>query len=80
MRPPKYGSERIVYLPDDLVTILSEHVGAHLADADRTRWLFTVGDEPMYDNAITGGGARPGPPPGFRTSGSTTCGTSSPPA
>ena len=25
VRPPKYGSERVVYLPDDLVTILSEH-------------------------------------------------------
>ena len=53
VRPPKYGSERVVYLPDDLVTILSEHVSAHLLDAGRERWLFTVGDDPMYDNAIT---------------------------
>ena len=53
IRPPKYGSERVVYLPDDLVTILSEHVATHLGDADPTRWLFTVDDEPMYDNAIT---------------------------
>ena len=53
VRPPKYGSERVVYLPDELVTILSEHVATHLDDADPTRWLFTVDDEPMYDNAIT---------------------------
>jgi integrase len=53
VRPPKYGSERVVYLPDDLVTILSEHVGAHLPDTVPGRWLFTVGDDPMYDNAIT---------------------------
>ena len=53
IRPPKYGSERVVYLPDELVTILSEHVATHLDDADPTRWLFTVDDEPMYDNAIT---------------------------
>ena len=53
IRPPKYGSERVVYLPDELVTILSEHVATHLDDADPGRWLFTVDDEPMYDNAIT---------------------------
>lgn len=53
VRPPKYGSERVVYLPDDLVTILSEHVGERLPDADPDRWLFTVGKDPMYDNAIT---------------------------
>lgn len=53
IRPPKYGSERVVYLPDDLVTILSEHVANHLGDNGADRWLFTVGDEPIYDNAIT---------------------------
>jgi integrase len=53
IRPPKYGSERVVYLPDELVTILAEHVATHLDDADPTQWLFTVDDEPMYDNAIT---------------------------
>lgn len=53
IRPPKYGSERVVYLPDELVTILSGHVATHLDDADPTRWLSTVDNEPMYDNAIT---------------------------
>ena len=52
-RLPKYGSERVVFLPDELVTILSEHIATHLADSDPDAWLFTVGDEPMYDNDIT---------------------------
>lgn len=37
--PPKHGSERVVYLPDALVTMLSEHVekiGVHGADG----WLL----------------------------------------
>jgi integrase len=53
IRPPKYGSERIVYLPDELITILSEQIATHLEDRDPSRWLFTVNEEPMYDNAIT---------------------------
>ena len=53
MRPPKYGSERIIYLPEELVTILSAHLEAHLADSDPDRRLFTVRGEPMYDNAVT---------------------------
>ena len=36
-----------------LAMILSEHVATHLDDADPGQWLFTVDDEPMYDNAIT---------------------------
>ena len=53
IRPPKYGSERVVYLPDELVIILSEHVAAHVGESEPDRWLFTVGDDPLYDNAIT---------------------------
>ncbi len=53
VRPPKYGSERVVYLPDELVTILSEHVAAFTPDGDQSRWLFTVGEDPLYDDAIT---------------------------
>ncbi len=53
IRPPKYGSERTVYLPEDLVSILGEHVDTHLDNAEPSQWLFTVDDEPMYDNAIT---------------------------
>ncbi|MFS3127485.1 tyrosine-type recombinase/integrase [Nocardioides sp. Bht2] len=49
--PPKYGSERTVYLPDGLVAILSQHVAEHPPHEDG--WLFTVGNGPLYDNAIT---------------------------
>ncbi len=53
VRPPKYGSERVVYLPDELVTMLSQHLGEHTPDGEPDRWLFTVGDGPLHDNAIT---------------------------
>ncbi|MCW2849217.1 MAG: Site-specific recombinase XerD [Marmoricola sp.] len=52
-RPPKYGSERVVYLPDELLAILSEHIKAHVGDSDPQQWLFTVAGQPMYDNAVT---------------------------
>ncbi len=53
MRAPKYGSERAVSLPDELVGILSEHIRTHLDDADPARWLSTVDAEPLHDSAIT---------------------------
>jgi integrase len=53
IRPPKYGSERVVYLPDELVIILSEHTAAHVGESEPDRWLFTVGNDPLYDNAVT---------------------------
>lgn len=53
VRMPKYGSERVIYLPDELVTVLSEHVATHLPHAEPDDWLFTVGNGPMYDNDIT---------------------------
>jgi integrase len=37
---PKYGSERTVYIPDRLVTILAEHVRCHRPGDDPDRWLF----------------------------------------
>lgn len=54
VRAPKYGSERAVYLPDELVDILAEHVRLHLGTDPRPdQWLFTVKGEPMYDNAVS---------------------------
>ncbi len=53
IRSPKYGSERTVYLADELVAALSEHVKTCLGDTDPTAWLFTVAEQPLYDNAIT---------------------------
>lgn len=40
IRAPKYGSERTVYIPDGLVTMLSEHVRKYRAGDDPDRWLF----------------------------------------
>lgn len=53
IRPPKYGSERVVYLPDDLVAMLADHVARFTPTGAPDRWLFTVGDGPLYDNAVT---------------------------
>lgn len=49
---PKYGSERIVHLLDELVAMLREHIDRFLPDESPDRWLFTVGDDPMYHNDI----------------------------
>lgn len=53
IRAPKYGSERVVYLPDDLLAILSEHIETHVGPGEPGRWLFTVGNVPLHDNAVT---------------------------
>jgi len=37
VRPPKYESERTLYLPDELVTILSERVRRHTPKGDPHR-------------------------------------------
>ncbi len=50
--PPKYGSERVVYLPDELVTMLSQHIGAHTPEGEPDRWLFTAYGKPVHNNRI----------------------------
>jgi hypothetical protein len=40
--PPKYGSERTVYLPDELLTVLAEHVRQQRVEPEPTRWIFTA--------------------------------------
>lgn len=40
IRGPKYGSERTVFIPEGLVTILSEHIRIYRAGDDPDRWLF----------------------------------------
>jgi integrase len=52
VRLPKYGSERIVHLPDDLIAMLRDHIDRFLPDGSPDRWLLTVGGDPMYDNDI----------------------------
>ena len=49
IRLPKYGSERDVPLPDELLTILS----AHAALAHRGEWLFSgAADDPPHQNTV----------------------------
>ena len=50
VRRPKYESERTVYLPDELVAILSEHVRQHTPSGDPDRWLFDEDGKPWHDN------------------------------
>lgn len=48
IRRPKYGSERTVYLPDDLLMILSRHVAAVAGP-----WLFYgQGDQPPHQDTV----------------------------
>lgn len=52
VRPPKYESERTIYLPDEVVTILAEHVRVHTPDGDPSRWLFDEDGKPRHDNLV----------------------------
>ncbi len=53
VRAPKYGSERVVYLADNLVNVLAEHVSAH-GTTGKTRWLFAgEGDDPPHQNTVS---------------------------
>jgi integrase len=40
IRPPKYASERTVYIPDRLVTLLAEYIRRYRPGVDPHRWLF----------------------------------------
>ena len=52
IRPPKFGSERTVYIPADLVTILSEHVRLHVPGDDPQRLIFPGdGGDPLHQNS-----------------------------
>jgi len=49
LRLPKYGSERMVPIPDDLVQILAAHVNL----TRHTTWLFAADDEdPPHQNTV----------------------------
>ena len=50
IRAPKYGSERVVFLPEDLVNMLAVHVQAGVRPE---RWLFVgVHDGPPHQNTV----------------------------
>lgn len=52
VRPPKFESERTVYLPDEVIEILAAHVRRHTPEGERTRWLFDEGGKPWHDNLV----------------------------
>jgi integrase len=52
VRTPKYESERTIYLPDELVTILAEHVRQHTSEGEPSRWLFDEDGKPWHDNLV----------------------------
>ena len=53
IRPPKYGSERQVFLAPSLAAMLSEHLSSSGSDGDLSRWLFTgEGNEPPQPNTV----------------------------
>jgi len=54
IRSPKYGSERTVYMPAQLVELLALHVEQHCPGDDPARWLFHGGDPalPPHQNTV----------------------------
>ena len=53
IKAPKYGSERVIYLPDELATLLAQHVEKHTFGRAADRWLFQgePGDPP-HQNTV----------------------------
>ncbi|MDZ7883591.1 MAG: site-specific integrase [Mycobacterium sp.] len=52
IRPPKFGSERTVYVPADLVDILAEHVRLYIPGDDGERWMFPGRNgDPLHQNS-----------------------------
>jgi integrase len=53
IKAPKYGSERVIHLPDELATLLGQHVEAHSFSPAADRWLFQgePGDPP-HQNTV----------------------------
>jgi integrase len=53
IRAPKYGSERTVYLADDLLLVLAHHIKTYCPGTDPERWLFE-GDKgnPPHQNTV----------------------------
>jgi integrase len=53
IKAPKYGSERVIHLPEDLTTLLGQHVQAHTFGRSTDRWMFQgqPGDPP-HQNTV----------------------------
>ena len=53
VRTPKYGSERSVFLPDELLDLLSRHVATHRPGQDPARWMFeATPGQPPHQNTV----------------------------
>jgi integrase len=53
VRAPKYGSERSVFLPDELLELLSRHVAEHRPGDDPSRWMFeATPGQPPHQNTV----------------------------
>lgn len=51
-RRPKFESERTLYLPDELVELLAEHIRQHTPTGMPDRWLFDERGKPWHDNLV----------------------------
>jgi integrase len=81
IRPPKYDSERTVYLAGGLVEILSVHIAAHCPGTAPRRFVFGLGkDVPRIRTRSGTGGTRPVRRPGAARSSWTIWGISTPAA
>jgi integrase len=53
IRPPKYGSERVVFVPQELVDMLSLYVAEHRGGDEPARWLFeATAGQPPHQNTV----------------------------
>jgi len=53
IRAPKYGSERTVFLPDALLSMLAQLISRRDIAGNQTAWLFRgVGEDPPHQNVI----------------------------
>jgi integrase len=53
IRQPKFGSERVVYPPDQLLDLLSEHIRRYVPGDDPDRWLFPGNDgHPLHQDQV----------------------------
>ena len=52
IRAPKYESERTIYLPDEVIRVLAEHVRIYTPKGEPTRWLFDERGKPWHDNLV----------------------------
>lgn len=51
VRAPKYGSERTVFLPDGLLTMIAGHVATYRPGDDPSRWMFEgEAGRPLHQN------------------------------